>query len=33
VSQISAEATFLLTHPALTGMSREQFDDLVPPRV
>ena len=26
---IPAEATFLLTHPALTGMSREQFDDLV----
>nr|WP_095877476.1 ISAzo13 family transposase [Streptomyces sp. TLI_235] len=26
---IPAEATFLLTHPALTGMSREQFDRLV----
>jgi hypothetical protein len=26
---IPAEATFLLTHPALTGMSREQFDQLV----
>lgn len=26
---ISAEATYLLTHPALTGMSREQFDRLV----
>ncbi|CAG6393595.1 hypothetical protein SCOCK_210035 [Actinacidiphila cocklensis] len=25
---IPAEATFLLTHPALTGMSREQFDRL-----
>ncbi|MEV4251368.1 ISAzo13 family transposase [Streptosporangium canum] len=26
---IPAEATHLLTHPALTGMSREQFDRLV----
>ncbi|MFE4520366.1 hypothetical protein ACFRMQ_40165 [Kitasatospora sp. NPDC056783] len=26
---IPVEATFLLTHPALTGMSREQFDQLV----
>jgi hypothetical protein len=26
---IPAEATALLTHPALTGMSREQFDQLV----
>jgi hypothetical protein len=26
---IPAEATFLLTHPALTGLSREQFDHLV----
>ncbi|WP_245985226.1 ISAzo13 family transposase, partial [Streptomyces tateyamensis] len=26
---IPTEATFLLTHPALTGMSREQFDRLV----
>ncbi|GAA3449700.1 hypothetical protein GCM10018962_15330 [Dactylosporangium matsuzakiense] len=26
---IPAEATHLLTHPALTGMSREQFDQLV----
>jgi hypothetical protein len=28
-SAIPAEATFLLTHPALTGMTREQFDQLV----
>ncbi|MER6564170.1 ISAzo13 family transposase, partial [Streptomyces sp. NPDC001027] len=26
---IPAEATFLLTHPALTGMPREQFEQLV----
>ncbi len=26
---IPAEATFLLTHPTLTGMSRERFDQLV----
>jgi hypothetical protein len=26
---IPAEATFLVTHPAPTGMSREQFDRLV----
>jgi hypothetical protein len=26
---IPAEATYLLTHPVLTGMSREQFDRLV----
>ncbi|MET8134107.1 ISAzo13 family transposase [Streptomyces sp. NPDC005251] len=26
---VPAEATFLLTHPALTGMPREQFDQLV----
>ncbi|MET9336644.1 ISAzo13 family transposase [Nonomuraea sp. NPDC003804] len=26
---IPAEATYLLTHPALTGISREQFDRLV----
>ncbi|WP_385625322.1 hypothetical protein [Streptomyces sp. P8-A8] len=26
---IPPEATFLLTHPALTGMSRDQFDQLV----
>ncbi|MFE9313459.1 hypothetical protein ACFYM5_38885 [Streptomyces sp. NPDC006706] len=26
---IPAEATFLLTHPALTGMTREQFEQLV----
>ncbi|WP_441349079.1 ISAzo13-like element transposase-related protein, partial [Streptomyces sp. NTH33] len=26
---IPAEATFLLTHPALTGMSRDEFDQLV----
>ncbi len=26
---IPAEATFLLTHPALTGMARDQFDRLV----
>lgn len=26
---IPAEATFLLTHPALTGMTRERFDQLV----
>lgn len=26
---IPAEATFLLTHPALTGMTREEFDRLV----
>ncbi|WP_435193121.1 ISAzo13-like element transposase-related protein, partial [Nonomuraea sp. bgisy094] len=28
-SPIPAEATYLLTHPALTGISREQFDRLV----
>ncbi|MCX4774151.1 hypothetical protein [Streptomyces sp. NBC_01285] len=29
---IPPEATFLLTHPALTGMSRDQFDQLEPCR-
>ncbi|MFF3159370.1 ISAzo13 family transposase [Streptomyces sp. NPDC057910] len=29
VPPIPAKATFLLTHPALTGMSREQFERLV----